>query len=125
MLDQLEGYVTWLIDMGWGWWPFPFLRLGRDERMSTVHVLKISLLYGILFGLIRYVVTGIPALFLYVTIILFVAYRLTFAPLWNRRARRLQNRTGDLSHASVLVTCTSHALIGVCTTLHCPVAPIP
>ena len=51
-MDKLEKLMNWLSDMDWSWWPFLFLRPRKDEVMTNLIVLKISLCSGTIGGLI-------------------------------------------------------------------------
>jgi hypothetical protein len=98
--ERLEDAVNALSDMDSGWWPFLFLRPQQDERMTNLRVLMLSLLYGVMGGMLANIalrITGegdashvhfltFPA---GATLGFFVIYRLTFALCWNRRADRL------------------------------------
>ncbi len=89
MQDNIEEFMNWLTDMDGGWWPFLFLRPAKDVEMTTLHVAKMSLYYGMLFGIIlTFIFKNVWAI-PFMIVFYFIGYRLTFAYYWNRRARRL------------------------------------
>ena len=51
---RLEEFANRLTDQNWGWWPFQFLRPDRAQRMTTLHVAKMSLFYGPIGGLLAF-----------------------------------------------------------------------
>jgi len=101
-MNALENFMNRLTDMNWGWWPFLFLRPEKEEIMTLKYLAKISLyyglLYGILLGIYAYYITHNKISFLFpVAFILFffVGFSSTFAIFWNRRSRRLQESKQD------------------------------
>ena len=100
-MDALERLANWMTDMDWGWWPFLHLRPPKDERLSTLRVVKMALHYGPAVGLIALAIiyvrarsmvsaTFAGAVLLSSLVVFFVGFRVTFAYFWNRRAERLR-----------------------------------
>ncbi len=98
MLESLEAFVNELNDADHAWWPFLFLRPGREERMTSRRVAALAGLYGVGAGLLVNVLIRLglggsepsPLLFpLAATVGFFALFRLTFAACWNRRAERV------------------------------------
>jgi hypothetical protein len=96
MWQDLEDAINDLNDSDAGWWPFLFLRPRPHERISSVRVALIAVLYGLPAGLLLCMaLKGSEmqphplALVLVVLLAFFSFYRLTFAWCWNRRAARL------------------------------------
>ncbi len=97
-MEEFEQLANWFNDRDAEWWPFLFMRPAQDRRMSGLRVLAIAVLYGAPVGMLGDVWFALmgraeqvnPFLApLVVTAVLFVAFRLTFARAWNRRAARL------------------------------------
>jgi hypothetical protein len=96
---ELEQFVNDVSDLDREWWPFVFLRPRPEVRMTTLRVLALAALYGVLAGLFANVVvvatgehpqTLNPFVFpVGTTLGFFAFYRLTFAVCWNRRAERM------------------------------------
>jgi hypothetical protein len=99
MIDELERALNSVNDTDIEWGPFLFLRPERHERMTSLRVGTLAVLYGVLAGLAVNVVVRLtgehaaalhPALFPVLTTLGFFAFfRGTFAASWNRRAARL------------------------------------
>ncbi len=99
MIEGLEQFVNDVSDLDREWWPFVFLRPARTERMTSLRVMALAALYGVLAGLFVNVIARTsgqgagalhPLLFpVGATLGFFAVYRLTFAVCWNRRAERL------------------------------------
>jgi hypothetical protein len=99
MFENLERFVNELSDADHAWWPFLFLRPAPRERFSSMRVVALAILYGVLPALGANVVaratgdharTLHPLFFPLATPLLFFAlFRFTVAACWNRRADRL------------------------------------
>lgn len=104
----LEDFMNNLTDKDWGWWPYVSLRPDKDEEMDNKFLLRLTLYYTPVMGTI-YVFTlllmpqnrlfGIESRILSISVAMilmmvffFIAYRLTFAFTWNKRARRLHKQ---------------------------------
>lgn len=97
----MENFMNKLTDMDWGWWPFIKLRPNKDQIMTSLHVAKMALYFGGLYGILLYFVFraqrhgfDITHLAIYTTvmvIVFFIFYRFTFAYFWNVRATRLSS----------------------------------
>ena len=98
---RIEDFMNKLTDMDGGWWPFVFLRPPKNKGMDNALLLKLSLFFGTVIGILIVLdriatthratvkVVGL-ALFLG-WVIFFVLYKCTFAYCWNRRAKRLSD----------------------------------
>ena len=93
--------MNWLNDMDWGWWPVVFLRPPKDKDIDNPVLLKMTLFFGPVTGLIPLLWVAFHAImaaslaniviFLLIgCAAFFVFYKCTFAVFWNRRARRLR-----------------------------------
>ena len=102
---RFEDLMNRLTDMDAGWWPFLRLRPARHERMDNARLLRMSLHFGPLYGLLVfcwYLYVGFvqpspmsaAACVLAAVAFFFVFYKFTFAIFWNRRAVRLQAEGG-------------------------------
>lgn len=97
-MKEMEQLANSLNDRDLEWWPFLFMRPPQQERMTSLRVLVLAALYGgpagtfadawfaLAGGSARAHVLLAPLL---VTAVVFVAFRLTFARAWNRRAARM------------------------------------
>lgn len=109
-MRTLENFMNRLTDMNSGWWPFLHLRPESNQLIDNKVLLKMSIYYGPLYGVILafvLVLPGIPELSpravaasalvstVLFTVLFFVAYKYTFALFWNRRARRLQGHVRE------------------------------
>jgi hypothetical protein len=100
MVDDLERAMNHVSDMDQEWGPLLFLRPERHQRMTSLRVAQLAILYGVLAGLAVNVVVKLsgehaaalePLLFpLGTTLGFFAVYRCTFAACWNRRAERIE-----------------------------------
>ena len=107
-MQALENVMNKLTDLDGGWWPFLYLRPSKEQLLDNARLLKMSLhfgpLFGLLIGLIPFVLGAtfsVPLLALSalgMSLGFFVCYKFTFAFFWNRRARRLQ--AGGLANAT-------------------------
>ncbi len=102
--DQIEEAVNEVSDRDWTWWPFLFLRPGKDEDLSLARVVSVSVLYGLpasvllAFGVffargpatseVLIAAAAFPLLFLFIGSVI-------VAPMWNRRAARLRARAAS------------------------------
>ena len=103
----MENFMNKLTDMEWSWWPFIKLRPSKDQKMTTLHVAKMALYFGSLYGVFTYFIFhaqrygfNIIQLIIYTIlfiIMFFVFYRLTFAYFWNVRATRISFRNDEIS----------------------------
>lgn len=106
-MHKLENFMNRLTDMNSGWWPFLHLRPEMNQLIDNRVLLKMSVYYGPLFGVILSLVVvalriselswlAVAAVVLInialFTALFFVFYKYTFAIFWNRRARRLQDQ---------------------------------
>lgn len=100
-MDALEKLMNGLSDMDSGWWPFLGLRPAKAERITLGRLTRMALAYGTVYGTmagVLFVILGritFPSIIVVVVVFIplfFVAYGLTFAPMWNRRARRLSGQ---------------------------------
>jgi len=106
MLDKLENFMNALTDMDWGWWPVLFLRPQKDQEMDNRMLLKLTLVFGSLVGVLFLLVlilgatrpltlsdilTFILFCLLFGWVLFFVIYKATFAYFWDRRARPLRH----------------------------------
>lgn len=91
--------MNWLTDMNSGWWPFLYLRPPKTKEIDNSLLLKISIRYGLFYGLIlgvcltilfnKFSLIILAAAIIYMFVMFILFYRFTFAFFWNRRARRL------------------------------------
>ena len=97
-LDTIERLHNKASDTAFVWFPFNWMRPAASESMSMARRLRMTLAFGIYYGL-SYAVTGAlfrdrpllafgPGSVLSAMAIFFVWFNLVTAPLWNRRARR-------------------------------------
>ena len=104
-MHGLERLMNRLTDADWGWWPVVFLRPPQDRDIDTLVLLKMTCVFGVGAGLIAVALMFSNGIVLNATRVLltlvigclgfFVAYRMTFAYFWNRRARRLRESRTD------------------------------
>ncbi len=99
LLNKLEGWVNWLSDKDWGWWPVVSLRPPKDKRIDSLLTFKLTLIFGPLAGLVTVAfliwaegpLSFLEAFFImnacFVVYFLFV--RFITAYFWNKRAKRL------------------------------------
>lgn len=97
-VDAFEQFMNELSDQDWGWWPFLRLRPAKSERITLGRLVRMAVAYGAVYGTLCgafFAILGritfpsiLPVAIAFVPIF-FVAYGLTFVPMWNRRARRL------------------------------------
>lgn len=101
LLDRIEHFGNRLTDADWSWWPFVFLRPEPDQLMDTRYVAHITRYFGPFYGLFfvglllltsQLTLLGLALSIVGFPLCFFVAYRLTFAVAWNRRARSLQEQ---------------------------------
>jgi len=106
-MSKLENFMNRLTDMDSGWWPFLRLRPEMDQPIDNRLLLKMSICYGPLYGVILSLVViprisvlswltvaaGVLLNIALFTVLFFAFYKYTFAIFWNRRARRLQDST--------------------------------
>lgn len=109
-VDDFEKMVNDLSDKDREWWPFVALRPERDQPMKNRVVFVLAALYGAMFGVLFNILGAalgvevavaqpyLPPLIL--SMVLFVAYKYSFAWAWNRRAQRIAARTRDRLPAS-------------------------
>jgi hypothetical protein len=100
MIDNIENFMNKLTDMDWGWWPVLFLRPAKDKDIDNLVLLKMSLIFGSVIGILllllylaltRTSTLGCIVFFILLGwILFFINYKFTFAYFWNRRARRLR-----------------------------------
>ncbi len=100
MLDKIEDFMNRLTDMDWGWWPVLSLRPAKDKDFDNITLLKISLVFGSLVGVLLLMVGVVATKSLTVSgfisaivlgwMLFFVVYKITFVYFWNRRARHLR-----------------------------------
>jgi hypothetical protein len=97
---HIEEMANWVSDNDREWWPFLFLRPKEHERMGSLRVVAIAILYGVFAGMLANVIVALTAgpagprvglltFPLWTTLVFFTLYRATFAYFWNRRAARL------------------------------------
>jgi hypothetical protein len=101
-LDEIEETANGVSDADVEWWPFVFLRPRPDEPLSSLRVCVLAVLYGApaSLGMLlldaaarRHAAPSIQLCFVAsVCAAIFIAYRVTFAYFWNRRAARLARR---------------------------------
>jgi hypothetical protein len=112
-MDELETWLTTLLDLDAAWWPFVALRPREDEPLADTRIFALAALYGVFAGAFTNAVAALagaahglsPFLFpLGATAAFFLLFRFTFAWAWNRRAARsvptrdrLFSRTPDSS----------------------------
>ncbi|MEM9951297.1 MAG: hypothetical protein AAF846_06850 [Chloroflexota bacterium] len=113
-----EDVINAMTDMDWQWYPYLALRPEKDEKMTTLYILRLTLWHLpmlVLFSLIMIFflppisIAGLAppismmltALF-YFMLAYFILMRLIVAPAWNRRANRLhkEKRKPDISRLS-------------------------
>lgn len=97
--DAFDEWANGVSDAEEEWWPFQFLRPDEQERMSSIAVLWLSILSTVPAALVASLLgyargdrpTGVDLALVTLAAsgVFFVAYRLTFAAAWNRRAARL------------------------------------
>jgi len=114
--QRIADFILGPTDKPADWWPFSRLRPKPEDRMTTLFVLKIALAYGLLSGIVMWllicVLTAGTVIFhgaaglqpqavvsalvvclsmaVGISVVLMApVYRLTVAALWNRRARAL------------------------------------
>jgi len=95
----MEKFMNSLTDMDLGWWPFLFLRPNKTEFMTSKIVAKMSLYYGLTYGMLIYMITipegekfnitNMLTFLLLVLISFFIIYRFSFAYFWNLRVEKL------------------------------------
>ena len=100
MIDQIENFMNKLTDMDSGWFPVLFLRPAKDEDIDNLVLLKLSLVFGSVIGVILLWLEftkgkgiGLGSVVFSVLegwILFFVLYKFTFAFFWNRRAKRFR-----------------------------------
>lgn len=105
MIEDFERALNHASDMDHEWGPFLFLRPEPYERMTSRRVAALSVLYGVLAGVVvnlllrlssEHTRTLHPLLFpCAITLGFFTLYRFTFAACWNRRAERLARGSRD------------------------------
>jgi hypothetical protein len=88
-------------DADWGWWPYVFLRPSQAQEITNQHLAKMSLFYGLTYGVLVVAIRllrGYPPEFVSICTIMlcmilgfFVFYKFTFAWCWNSRARQLRS----------------------------------
>ena len=100
-MDQLEAAVNEVSDKDWSWWPFLWLRPAKEAHLSLGRIASISVLYGLPASVLSELAIklqyagSVPEL---VGIGLFFPMAFLFfgsvvvAPMWNRRAGRLNAR---------------------------------
>jgi len=101
-MDKIEDFMNRLTDMDWGWWPVLSLRPAKDKDIDNMLLLKLSLVFGAVVGVILLLVivvsTGTMTLGVFLSCIItgwllyFVINKITFVYFWNRRARRLRGK---------------------------------
>jgi hypothetical protein len=99
MTEELERLANWLNDRDAEWWPFLFMRPPPEHPITSLRVAALAVLYGAPAGAFadawialsggssRVHVLLVPLL---VTAAFFVAFRVTLAFAWNRRASRMR-----------------------------------
>lgn len=96
LMDQLEEIANALNDSNAQWWPFLFLRPRKEQRLTSLRVGLLAVLYGSFVGTLGNLLLLLLgkqlhplALPFVATAGCFVLYRVVFATFWNRRAARL------------------------------------
>src|SRR5450432_735258 len=96
--NAIEGALNALNDADLQWWPFLHLRPSQHRDLSSRHVLKMSLHYGLaiflllVFAVGRHLTLPLCAELLAAGIgSFFIIFRSTFAIAWNRRAKRIRS----------------------------------
>jgi hypothetical protein len=99
-MRRLETFMNRLTDADWGWWPVVFLRPPQERDIDTLVLLKMTCVFGVGAGVIAVALmfsNGIVLNTMRVLLTLlvgclgfFFVYRMTFAYVWNRRAKRLR-----------------------------------
>jgi hypothetical protein len=107
MLDPLEEFMNKLTDMDWGWWPVLAWRPQKNQDIDDLLLCKLSLVFGSLIGLVGWLVDIVKYsrislgyainIILLGWILFFLAYKFSFAIMWNRRARRLRRKNIGMS----------------------------
>jgi len=103
----MEKFMNKLTDMDLSWWPFMKLRPSKEQKMTTLHVAKMALYFGSLYGVLIYFIFhaqkyGFDMIQLIIYTILFIImffvfYRLTFAYFWNVRVTRMSSKNDENS----------------------------
>jgi hypothetical protein len=101
IIDKIVDFHGILSDKDFIWWPFSFLRPEKDQEITMKTKITMTLCFGGASSLMLMVVAIMNNAFdlksqLQTFVILLAAFFAWFniitAPLWNARARRLQNR---------------------------------
>lgn len=109
-MRALEDFMNRLADLDGGWWPFLHLRPARDEFMDDAVLLRMSLRFGPIAGILVAILDArsehatvapisVGITLVLATVAFFVGYKFTFAVAWNSRAARLRSGT-SAGHAS-------------------------
>ncbi len=100
-LSLIAAFHNWLADKDFLWWPFSFLRPSKETRMTNSHVLMMSVCFGGLTFLMFTAFAVINNMFtLELAFLTLIGGPPSFAlwfwcitkPLWNVRARELQQK---------------------------------
>jgi hypothetical protein len=97
-MRPIEDFANWLTDVDWGWWPVLHLRPQKNQNIDNRVLIKITPSFGSGAGLIIFFLGGFSSysignliLSLFIGwIAFFLAYKITCATAWNRRAERLR-----------------------------------
>lgn len=101
LIDKIVDFHGILSDKDFIWWPFSFLRPEKDQEITMNTKIVMTLCFGGASSLMLMVVALMNnafelktqlQTFLVLIAAFFVWFNLITAPLWNARARRLQNR---------------------------------
>jgi hypothetical protein len=100
ILYRIERLHNWASDTNFVWFPFLWLKLRPEQELTFAHRMKMTLFFGLYFGLlnvVRQALLGDPgsvrALALSVaeaTGFFFFWFNLVTAFFWNRRASRMR-----------------------------------
>ena len=98
-IDRIEKTVNERSDDDASWWPFLWMRPKKHEPLSVARLAMLALLYGIPSGAVAALAlvlsgarTSAPLAVLLFPLIFFSIGSAVIAPMWNRRAVRLQRR---------------------------------
>jgi hypothetical protein len=98
VLKKIENFHNYLSDTNYVWFPFLFLKLKPQKELTIVHMLKMTLCFGLYFGLMYHVKVyfetdqlSLEAILISILkglVLFFVWFNAVTRPLWNRRVKR-------------------------------------
>lgn len=102
-MSKIEKIMNAISDVDWTWWPFLFLRPAKDQFIDNSRLIKISIAFGSITGVLLFFIIFLYklrnpsgfnfALSIFITwVLFFAAFKFTFAHFWNLRAGRLKSK---------------------------------